>query len=88
MTELLDRLTGETTELLQAMIRNQCVNDGTPESGHEDRNAFLLRDELEGSGVAMELFEVVPGRSSIVARHPGTDPSAPALSGAPRGLLR
>ena len=79
MTELLDRLTGETTELLQAMIRNQCVNDGTPESGHEDRNAFLLRDELEGSGVAMELFEVLPGRSSIVARHPGTDPSAPAL---------
>jgi acetylornithine deacetylase/succinyl-diaminopimelate desuccinylase-like protein len=79
VTELLDRLTGETTELLQAMIRNQCVNDGTPESGHEDRNAFLLRDELEGSGVAMELFEVLPGRSSIVARHPGTDPNAPAL---------
>lgn len=79
MTELLDRLTGESTELLQAMIRNQCVNDGTPESGHEDRNAFLLRDELEGSGVAMELFEVLPGRSSIVARHPGTDPNAPAL---------
>ncbi len=75
----LDRLTEENIELLQAMIRNQCVNDGTPESGHEDRNAHLLRDELESSGVEMQLLEVLPGRSSLVARHSGTDPDAPAL---------
>lgn len=77
--DLLDRLTNENIELLQAMIRNQCVNDGTPESGHEDRNAHLLRDELGDSGVEMELLEVLPGRSSLVARHHGTDPNAPAL---------
>ncbi len=77
--DLLDRLTEENIELLQAMIRNRCVNDGTPESGFEDRNAHLLRDELEATGVEMEMLEVLPGRGSLVARHPGTDPSAPAL---------
>lgn len=75
----IDRLTNETVELLQALIRNQCVNDGTPESGHEDRSARLLRDELEGTGVDLQTYEPTPGRTSLVARWPGTDPSAPAL---------
>jgi len=74
-----DRLTNETVELLQALIRNECVNDGTPESGNEDRSARLLRDELETSGVDLQVFETLPGRSSLVARWPGTDPTAPAL---------
>jgi len=26
-----DEFTGPTTELLQALIRNACVNDGTPD---------------------------------------------------------
>ena len=39
--------TQETTELLQALIRNQCVNDGTPDSGNETRNSDLLRTYLE-----------------------------------------
>ncbi len=73
------RLTGETVELLQAMIRNQCVNDGTPESGDEDRSARLLRDELEGTGVDMQMYEPTPGRTSLIARYEGTDPDAPAL---------
>lgn len=73
------KLTGETVELLQALIRSQCVNDGSPESGFEDRNARILRDELEGTGVDMQLFEVAPGRSSLIARYPGTEPGAPAL---------
>ncbi len=75
----IDRLTGETVELLQAMIRNQCVNDGTPESGHEDRSARLLRDELDVPGVEHELFEPTPGRTSLISRLPGTDPDAPRL---------
>ncbi|MGK0226653.1 MAG: hypothetical protein ACI8XD_001471, partial [Thermoproteota archaeon] len=37
----IETLTNETVDLLQQMIRNQCVNEGTPESGHEDRNARL-----------------------------------------------
>ncbi len=75
----LDTLTGETVDLLQALIRNQCVNDGTASSGHEDRSARLLLGELEGFGLDIETFEPTPGRTSLVARHHGTDPDAPAL---------
>ena len=75
----LERLTGETTELLQALIRNECVNDGTPESGHETRNASLLFSELEGCGADMEILPGLPDRDSLVARLPGTDPDAPTL---------
>ena len=32
-----DTLTGQTVELLQQMIRNRCVNDGTLLSGQEKR---------------------------------------------------
>ncbi len=76
---VLDRLTNETVEVLQALIRNRCVNDGTPESGQEDSSARLLRDELESTGVDQQLFEVLPGRTSLVSRWQGTDPNAPAL---------
>src|SRR4051794_11517271 len=31
-------LTAEVTDLLQHLIRNECVNDGTTESGHEVRS--------------------------------------------------
>lgn len=79
MTDILDQLTGETVELLQALIRNECVNDGTPDSGHEHRNADLLRNELEGLGLDIESYEPHPGRVSIATRYAGTDPDAPAL---------
>ncbi len=75
----LDRLTNETVELLQSMIRNQCVNDGRAESGQEESSARLLRDELEGTGVDQQMYEPTPGRTSLIARYPGTDPNAPAL---------
>jgi acetylornithine deacetylase/succinyl-diaminopimelate desuccinylase-like protein len=74
-----DDLTGPTTELLQALIRNECVNDGTAESGHETRNAELLGGYLEGSGVGIEHFEKIAGRGSVVARIEGSDPEAPTL---------
>lgn len=79
MLDAADRLTHETVDLLQALIRNQCVNDGTSESGQEHRSAVVLRDELDGCNVDVELFETHPGRTSLVARHAGTDPDAPAL---------
>jgi acetylornithine deacetylase/succinyl-diaminopimelate desuccinylase-like protein len=74
-----DTLTGETTELLQAMIRNACVNDGTPDSGEEVRNADLLQHVLEGVGLDVQRFESHPGRTSVVARIEGSDPTAPSL---------
>lgn len=74
-------LAGETTELLQALIRNQCVNDGTASSGNEIKSSALLRDYLAGSGLAVERFAPTeqPGRESLVARIEGSDPSAPRL---------
>lgn len=79
MATPIEQLTGETVELLQAMIRNQCVNEGTEESGHEIRNAELLRNEIEGPDVEVNMFEPLPGRTSLVARYRGTDPDAPSL---------
>ena len=72
-------LTGETVELLQTMIRNACVNDGTPESGEEARNADTLQHFFEGAGLDTQRYESIPGRASIVARIEGTDPDAPSL---------
>ena len=74
-----DEFTGPTTELLQHLIRNECVNDGTPDSGGETRNADLLTDYLEGVGLAVERLTPRRGRDSIVARIAGTDPDAPSL---------
>lgn len=72
-------LTAETTELLQALIRNRCVNDGTPDSGEELRSSDLLEGYLEGSGLDVARFESRPGRRSVVARIEGSDPEAPTL---------
>jgi acetylornithine deacetylase/succinyl-diaminopimelate desuccinylase-like protein len=74
-----DGLTGATVELLQALIRSACVNDGSPESGDESRNADVLQHFLEGAGLDVERFEALPGRASIVARIEGSDPDAPSL---------
>ena len=79
MTSERDSRTNSTVELLQAMIRNECVNDGTPESGQEIRNSDLLCNVLEGPGVDIETFEPTPGRASMVARIEGSDPDAPSL---------
>ncbi|MCP3911474.1 MAG: M20/M25/M40 family metallo-hydrolase [Actinomycetia bacterium] len=75
MTELVDT----TTELLQQLIRNACVNDGTVESGHEIRSVDLLHGFLEGSGLDIQRYEPVDGRGSLVARIPGTNPNAPSV---------
>ena len=72
-------LAAETIDLLQTMIRNACVNDGSRESGEEVRNADTLASFLEGAGVDVERYESMPGRSSIVARIDGSDPDAPSL---------
>ena len=68
--------TGEVTELLVALIRDACVNDGTPESGEEHRAVDTLRGYFGTDG---EVFEPVPGRQSVVYRVPGTDPTAPSI---------
>jgi acetylornithine deacetylase/succinyl-diaminopimelate desuccinylase-like protein len=71
--------TRETTELLQTLIRNACVNDGSPDSGEESRSADTLQHFLEGAGLDVQRFESRPGRASVVARIEGSDPGAPSL---------
>ena len=72
-------LTAETVDLLQVLIRNQCVNDGTAHSGHETRNADTLRAFLGSTGLDLQHYEPTPDRGSLVARIEGSDPSAPSL---------
>jgi acetylornithine deacetylase/succinyl-diaminopimelate desuccinylase-like protein len=67
---------GEIAELLQTLIRNECVNDGTPHSGHEERSVAKLRDYLGQAGLE---FEPRPGRTSVLYDLPPTDPAAPKL---------
>src|SRR5438552_16641779 len=61
------------------MIRNACVNDGSPASGNETKTAELLASYFDGSGVDLEIYEPLPGRGSLVARIEGSDPAAPTL---------
>jgi acetylornithine deacetylase/succinyl-diaminopimelate desuccinylase-like protein len=69
----------ETTDVLQRLIRNSCVNEGTPESGHEIRSVDLLESYLRVPGVELKRYEPVPGRVSLVLRIEGSDPKAPSL---------
>ncbi len=69
----------ETIELLQALIQNACVNEGTEDSGQESRNADVITTFLEGAGIDVERYDAAPGRTSLVARIEGSDPDAPSL---------
>src|SRR5580704_17026581 len=73
-------LGGEVAELLQQLIRNSCVNDGTETSGHEDRSAETIESMLGDKGLDVESYEPIPGRRSLVARIEGRDPQAPSLA--------
>ncbi|MBJ7593257.1 MAG: M20/M25/M40 family metallo-hydrolase, partial [Candidatus Dormibacteraeota bacterium] len=75
----MSEIAAEVTDLLQRLIRNGCINDGTPDSGQEIRSTELLADHLHGCGVEMTTFESLPGRASLLARLEGTDPAAPTL---------
>jgi len=73
-------LAEQTTELLQQLIRNRCVNDGTADSGHELRTVRTLQDFFEGSGLTGVVVEPHPERASLIVRIEGSDPSAPSLA--------
>jgi len=67
----------EVVEVLQALIRNACVNDGTEASGHEHRSVTTLQGYLGERGT---VIEPQPGRQSLVMRVEGRRPGAPALA--------
>ena len=69
----------DATELLRTMIRNACVNDGTPVSGQEVRNADALEAYFAGSGLSCQRYTAAPGRVSLITRIEGRDKTAPTL---------
>ena len=74
-----DDISEEVTDLLQHLIRNECVNDGTATSGNESRSVDTLSQYLGSTGLEIETYEPVDGRSSLVARIEGSDKNAPTL---------
>ena len=72
-------MTNAATDLLAHLIRNECVNDGTRESGYESRSVDVLAQYLGGVGLDLERYEAQPGRENLVARIEGSDPNAPTL---------
>jgi acetylornithine deacetylase/succinyl-diaminopimelate desuccinylase-like protein len=72
-------VTDEVTSVLQQLIRNACVNDGSAESGGEERSADFLRDYLDRPGLDLQTYEPTPGRTSLIAKIDGSDPTAPSL---------
>ena len=83
-----DDPTAEVTEVLQAFIRNACVNDGTADSGEEVRTADLVTNYLEGTGLDLEYYEPHAGRRSVLAKIEGSDPNAPGLMPVSPGAVR
>ena len=74
-----DDRVGEATDLLQQLIRNRCVNDGTVTSGHEVRSVETLSSYLAGPGAELRTYESAPDRGNLVLRIEGSDPGAPTL---------
>lgn len=69
-----------TIDLLKRLIRNACVNDLTPDSGEEVRNAETLEEFFSDTSVEVRRFEPHPGRVSVAFTVPGSDPSAEPLT--------
>ncbi|MFN8015946.1 MAG: M20/M25/M40 family metallo-hydrolase [Acidimicrobiia bacterium] len=72
-------MSNATAELVQQLIQNKCVNDGSVDSGFETRNAEVIETLFSGSKLEVAKFESVPGRASLVVRMRGREPNAPKL---------
>jgi len=78
----------DSLTLLQTLVRNACVNDLTPDSGQEVRNADSLEEFFsaeiaagrDSGAVTVQRLEPRPGRTSIIVTVPGSDPSAEPLT--------
>jgi acetylornithine deacetylase/succinyl-diaminopimelate desuccinylase-like protein len=70
-------MNSEVVSLLQSLIRNECVNYGQGDGGHEYRSVKTLSEYF---GVEGEVFEPAKGRQSLIYRISGSDPGAPSLA--------
>lgn len=75
----MDDASAPVVEVLQTLIRNACVNDGSDDSGGESRSVDVLRALFDRRGCDVETYAPRAGRESLVVRISGSDPTAPAL---------
>ena len=68
-----------TARIARDLIRFPTVNWGMGRSEGESEAAEYVAAELTRLGLRPQLFDSEPGRTSVVTRVPGADPSRPAL---------
>ncbi|GAB3432541.1 M20/M25/M40 family metallo-hydrolase [Flindersiella endophytica] len=66
-------------DLCAALIRFDTTNHGDGKSAGERPAAEFVAAELSAAGYEPQLLEKASGRTNVVARIPGTDPSAEAV---------
>lgn len=69
----------DTARIARDLIRFETVNWGGGRSNGETDAAEYIAAELTRLGLTPQLFESEPGRTSLIARVEGADPSRPAL---------
>jgi acetylornithine deacetylase/succinyl-diaminopimelate desuccinylase-like protein len=69
----------DTARIARDLIRFETVNWGEGKSNGETEAAEYIAAELTRLGLSPQLFDSEPGRTSLVARVEGSDPSRPAL---------
>ena len=74
-----DALTGQTVELLQALIQNQCVNDEHPGIGRRGAQRSVARAVHVRCRHRNRAVRVAARPRAVVARIEGSDPTAPTL---------
>jgi acetylornithine deacetylase/succinyl-diaminopimelate desuccinylase-like protein len=74
-----DQSIDATASIARDLIRFDTTNYGEGKSNGETEAAEYLAAHLEKLGLTPQLFDSEPGRTSVVARVQGADPSKPAL---------
>ncbi len=69
----------EVVDICRDLIRIDTSNYGNNTGPGERKAAELVASLLEEVGLSTEVFESAPGRTSVVTRIAGADPSRPAL---------
>ena len=74
-----DTIADESVDLLAQLIRNQCVNDGTPSPATSRAASTCSRSTSATPASTSSATSARPGRENLVARIEGSDPTAPTL---------
>jgi acetylornithine deacetylase/succinyl-diaminopimelate desuccinylase-like protein len=76
---MIDATAQQAADLTARLIRIDTTNRGHGDAEGERPAAELVAELLEAAGAAPALLERTPGRSNVVGRVPGRDPSLPAV---------